>query len=107
MEARVAQVREEARTLEILNRTGTALTAELSLERLVQTVTDAAVELTGAQFGAFFYNVIDDQAEAYALSTVSGAPREAFAKFPMPPQHADIRANVPRGGPGSLRRHPG
>ena len=54
------QVREEARRLELLNRTGNVIAAELDLERLVQTVTDAAVELTGAEFGAFFYNVLDD-----------------------------------------------
>ncbi len=60
LEARVAEVRDEARTLEILNRTGVALAAELDLERLVQTVTDAGVEITGAQFGAFFYNVLNE-----------------------------------------------
>jgi PAS domain S-box-containing protein len=84
LEARVAQVGEEARTLEILNRTGVAVAAELDLERLVQTVTDAGVELTGAQFGAFFYNVLGESGEAYTLYTLSGVPREAFAKFPMP-----------------------
>src|SRR5690349_12163186 len=84
LEARIAELREEARTLEVLNRTGTALAAELSLERLVQIVTDAAVELTRAQFGAFFYNVIDDKGEAYTLYSLAGAPREAFANFPMP-----------------------
>ena len=84
LEARIADLREEARTLEVLNRTGTALAAELSLERLVQTVTDAAVELTRAHFGAFFYNVIDENGEAYTLYSLSGAPREAFANFPMP-----------------------
>jgi PAS domain S-box-containing protein len=84
LEARIADLREEARTLEVLNRTGTALAAELSLERLVQTVTDAAVELTRAQLGAFFYNVVDENGEAYTLHSLSGAPREAFANFPMP-----------------------
>ena len=49
------QVREEARRLELLNRTGNVLAAELDLDRLVQMVTDAAVELTNAEFGAFFY----------------------------------------------------
>ena len=34
-----------------------AIAAELELEQLVQAVTDAAVDLTGAEFGAFFYNV--------------------------------------------------
>ena len=54
------QIRAEARRLEVLNRTGIAIAAELDLDRLVQTVTDAAVELTGAKFGAFFYNVVND-----------------------------------------------
>jgi len=84
LEARVAEVGEEARTLEILNRTGVAVAAELDLERLVQTVTDAGVELTGAQFGAFFYNALGASGETYTLYAVSGAPREAFAKFPTP-----------------------
>ncbi len=84
LEARVAELREEAHTLEVLNRTGTAVGAELDLERLVQIVTDAGMELSGAQFGAFFYNVVRPDGEAYTLYTLSGAPREAFARFPMP-----------------------
>src|SRR5262245_1622228 len=77
-------LREETRTLEILNRTGTMLAANLDLERIVQTVTDAATELSGAQFGSFFYNVLDEKGERYTLYTISGAPREKFAQFPMP-----------------------
>ena len=50
--------------LSFLNRTGLAVGAELDLERLVQTVTDAGVELSGAQFGAFFYNVAGPTGEA-------------------------------------------
>src|SRR5690349_13448608 len=57
LEGRVAQLREEARVLEVLNATGRAISAELDLERMVQAVTDAAVELSHAEFGAFFYNV--------------------------------------------------
>jgi len=77
-------LREEAQTLELLNRVGNAVSAELDLERAVQVVTDAATELSGAAFGAFFYNVVDAQGEAYTLYTLSGAPRTAFANFPMP-----------------------
>jgi signal transduction histidine kinase/DNA-binding response OmpR family regulator len=77
-------MRAEAHRLEVLNRTGMAIAAELDLDRLVQTVTDAAVELIGATFGAFFYNAINDAGEAYTLFTVSGAPRAAFDRFPMP-----------------------
>ncbi|MGC2525566.1 MAG: ATP-binding protein [Stellaceae bacterium] len=84
LEARVLEIREEARTLEILNRTGAALASELSLERLVQMVTDSGVELTGAQFGAFFYNSGSEGGEAYTLYAASGAPREAFAGFLLP-----------------------
>jgi len=75
---------EERRALEILNRAGGSLSRETSLARLVQIVTDAGVELTGAQFGAFFYNVLDDAGESYTLYTLAGAPREAFERFPMP-----------------------
>jgi hypothetical protein len=53
-------------------------------KELVQAITDAATELTGAQFGAFFYNTLDEHGESYTLYTLSGAPREAFEGFPMP-----------------------
>ncbi|HJT16246.1 MAG TPA: PAS domain S-box protein, partial [Thermoanaerobaculia bacterium] len=60
------------------------VSAELDLHKLVQAVTDAATKVIGAQFGAFFYNVIDDRGESYTLYTISGVPREAFSRFPMP-----------------------
>ena len=77
LEARVGELREEARTLEVLNRTGIAIGAELDLERLVQIVTDAGVELSGAQFGAFFYNSCVRTARSYTLYT----SRERRAKL--------------------------
>jgi PAS domain S-box-containing protein len=73
-----------AQELAVLNRTGAATAAELDLERVVQTVTDAGVELTGAQFGAFFYNVVNEKGETYTLYALSGVKREAFSRFPMP-----------------------
>jgi PAS domain S-box-containing protein len=77
-------MREEKRTLELLNQTGIALSAELNLDRLVQIVIDAGVQLVGAAFGAFFYNSTNAQGDKYMLYALSGAPREAFSKFPMP-----------------------
>jgi PAS domain S-box-containing protein len=77
-------IREERQALEILNRAGSALALEKDLNKLVQIVTDAGVELTGAEFGAFFYNVLNASGESYMLYTLSGVPLEAFAKFPMP-----------------------
>jgi signal transduction histidine kinase/DNA-binding NarL/FixJ family response regulator len=70
--------------VETLNRIGGILASELKLERIVQTVTDETTKLTGAQFGAFFYNVMDQQGEKYTLYTLSGAPREAFENFGHP-----------------------
>lgn len=58
------RLHEEAQTLELLNRVGTAVAAELDLEQAVQVVTDAATELSGAAFGAFFYNALDEKGEA-------------------------------------------
>jgi len=77
-------LRNEAERWEILHRTGVTLASQLDLEQLVQTVTDAAVQLTGAEFGAFFYNVEKPEGGSFMLYTLSGAPREAFATFPMP-----------------------
>ena len=79
-----AALREESRTLETLNSTGSAIAAELDLDRLVQMVTDAGVELTGAQFGAFFYNVLDEGGASYFLYALSGAKRSDFDRFGMP-----------------------
>ena len=75
---------EEAATWEILNRTGAVVASELNIEKVVQAVTDAGRQVTGAQFGAFFYNTIDASGQQYMLYTLSGVPREAFAKFPKP-----------------------
>src|SRR5215217_8070960 len=77
-------LREQTETLEKVNHIGRLLSSELDLQRLVQAVTDKATQLTGARFGAFFYNLVDDRGESYTLYTISGAPREAFSKFPMP-----------------------
>jgi PAS domain S-box-containing protein len=77
-------LQEETRALEILNRATSALAVETDLHRLVQAVTDAGVALTGAEFGAFFYNVENSAGESYMLYTLSGAPAEAFSRFPMP-----------------------
>jgi PAS domain S-box-containing protein len=75
---------EERRILDTLNQTGAAVAAELDLQRVVQMVIDAAVDITGAQFGAFFYNTINQQGEAYMLYALSGVAAEAFSGFPMP-----------------------
>ena len=76
-----ATLREQSRLLEILNQTGQSIASQLDIEKLLQTVTDAATSLTGARFGAFFYNRVNESGEDYLLYTLSGAPRAAFEKF--------------------------
>lgn len=75
---------EQSELLERVMSVGQLLVAELDLHKIVQAVTDAARELCEAQFGAFFYNVLDEKGARYTLYTSSGAPREAFANYPMP-----------------------
>ena len=74
-----AALRANARKLEVLHATAGRLSAELDTDRLVQEITDAGRELTGAEIGAFFYDVVDDTGSHSSLYTLSGAPREAFA----------------------------
>lgn len=90
------QLRDEAATVAAINRIGQTLVSELDQQKLVQALTDAAIELVGAQFGAFFYNVVNAKGESYALYTLSGAPREAFSHFPMP-GNTDVFAPTFRG----------
>ena len=77
-------LREETRALAVLNRAAATIAGEVDTERVVQAITDAGVELIGAQFGAFFYVVQHDGDERYMLYTLSGAAADAFASFPMP-----------------------
>ncbi|WP_263259684.1 ATP-binding protein [Pseudomonas oryzihabitans] len=73
-----AELREETRTLEALKRIDTELASELDLAHLVQTVTDAGVELTGARFGAYFSHQVTDDGGGLRLFTLSGAERVDF-----------------------------
>ena len=75
---------DEARVLDLLNQTGSAVASTLDLPTLLQTVTDTATQLSGAEFGAFFYNTTDERGASLQLYTLSGAPREAFERFGMP-----------------------
>jgi PAS domain S-box-containing protein len=77
-------LQEETRVLELLNRTGTALAAKLDVRALLQAVTDAATEISGASFGAFFYNTMEENGKTFMLSTLSGANREAFGNSGQP-----------------------
>lgn len=70
--------------LQIIHQVGKAISANLDTNAILQQVTDSTTRLSGAAFGAFFYNKIDSAGEAYMLYALSGAPREAFDKLGMP-----------------------
>jgi len=80
----IKEEQRQRRALQILSRTAATVAGELDLDRLVQTVVDAGVEMSDAGFGAFFYNVLDDAGAHYTLYALSGAPRSAFEQYPMP-----------------------
>ncbi|MDQ3415293.1 MAG: PAS domain S-box protein, partial [Verrucomicrobiota bacterium] len=77
-------LQEEYAITERLYEIATSISTELDLAKVVQTITDAGTRVTRAQFGAFFYNVLDEQGGSYMLYALSGVPRSAFEKFPMP-----------------------
>ncbi len=78
------QLHEQTEALQILNDLGRVLWTELDLKKLVQALTDAATSLVGAQFGAFFFNVLDGGGGSYMLYALSGVDRRHFERLPMP-----------------------
>jgi PAS domain S-box-containing protein len=83
-QALLAREQRARQTAELLNRVGPILAAELDRDQLTQKVTDIATQAVRAEFGALFHNEVNERGEMYALYTLSGVPREAFANFPMP-----------------------
>ncbi|MGK5039780.1 ATP-binding protein [Janthinobacterium sp. GB1R12] len=73
-------LRDETRVLELLNNTGAALAGTLDLPALLQETVDAATRISGARFGAFYY---DDAGEAYpaarAVNNISLRQADAIA----------------------------
>lgn len=85
IEARnIAAEKAEQARFDVLNQTGQALASELVLDNIVQIVTDAGVQLCGAKFGAFFYNVTDEAGDSLLLYALSGAAKSDFEGFGHP-----------------------
>jgi PAS domain S-box-containing protein len=80
----ITERHEDAQIFEVLYNIGITLASKLDLQAILQNVTDSATRLSGAEFGAFFYNSVDKNGGQYQLYALSGAPREAFAKFGHP-----------------------
>ena len=75
-------LRDEARVLDLLNQTGNAVASSLDLRVLLQTVTDAGTQLSGAEYGAFFYDATDERGAAFHLHTLSGLCPDAGSLTP-------------------------
>lgn len=78
------QAQTNAATTERLNQFAIRLASALDRDTVLQAVTDAGTELTGAAFGAFFYGATDGSDDPRMLYTLSGVPRDAFLQFLMP-----------------------
>jgi PAS domain S-box-containing protein len=72
------ELRDQSNALELLNNTGNILAATRDLPTLLQQVTDAATNISGARYGAFFYNGRTPDGEILQLHTLSGAKAEEF-----------------------------
>lgn len=72
---------ERNRLLEILELTGRSITSHLDLKTTLQIVTDTATRLSGAEFGAFFYEADDERGETSVQYSLSGSPPAEFEKF--------------------------
>ncbi|WP_258001001.1 PAS domain-containing sensor histidine kinase [Janthinobacterium sp. ROICE36] len=69
-------LRDETRVLELLNNTGAALASTLDLPALLQATVDAATRISGAHFGAFYYDdagdILDSPGTVPAACAVNG-----------------------------------
>jgi signal transduction histidine kinase/CHASE1-domain containing sensor protein len=76
--------RERAQQSRSLLKVGKSLSAELDLEKLVQSVTDAGLELSKGSFGAFYYTKVDEGGELLNLFTKSATNPELLTGLFMP-----------------------
>ena len=77
------EIERNAKNLEILNSIGKLILGDLNANSLLQQVTDATTKITGAAFGAFFYNTTDVDGDPFLLYTLSGMSKAAFEQLGM------------------------
>jgi len=95
-------LREERHIIDLLHQVGTTLASQLDVGPVLQSVTDTATQLSGAELGAFFYNVVDEGGESYMLYTLCGVPRSSFGELPMPRNTAIFGPTFEGSGPVRL-----
>jgi PAS domain S-box-containing protein len=78
------ELRTHAHIQELLLSAGRLLSENLDLQSILQKVTDITTQLSGAEFGAFFYYMVNEEGESYLVYMLSGISGDAFRDFPMP-----------------------
>jgi len=71
-------LQEEYAITERLHEIAASISTELDLGKVVRTIIDAGTRVTRAQFGAFYFNELDEQGISCLRYVVSGVPRGAF-----------------------------
>jgi len=70
------------------------LSADLELRAVAQEVIDAATEITGAKYGAFYCYIRGDDGTPVLLDVTSGADRQTLAGFPRPRNLKTVGPNL-------------
>ncbi len=63
-----SRLEDETKTLEKLNEIGKIISAELNLETVIQTITSAATDLSGAEFGIFLPSFSEELNKSFFIS---------------------------------------
>lgn len=87
------EAEQHVRQLEALRQAGLSLTAELSIDTVLQKVVDLSCEVVGAKYGAL--SVLDDNAQVLRFIT-HGMPAEDVARMPHPPRGKGVLGTVTR-----------
>lgn len=78
------EIERHTRNLEILNSLGKSISRKMDVKAVLEQVTHATTQLSGASFGAFFYNEREGERDSYRLYSLSGLSKEAFENLKMP-----------------------
>lgn len=73
----------QTETVQTINHIGRLLFAETDQQKLTQSVINATTELTGAEFGAFFYDMLNESGEHCPIYTLAGTPPNAISSVIM------------------------
>lgn len=79
-----SKLQESNRLLKLMNSISNSISGNLDLHNLIQTITDGATAVSGAEFGSFYLHQKKDDSNELILYTTSGTPHGGLAKNPVP-----------------------